>query len=87
MRDKVVVIGSLNYDIILKSSRLPERGETMPVDSVSCSAGGKGANQAVQAAKLGLPTYMVGCVGKDLQGDYLLKIAQSYGLDTSVLRT
>lgn len=83
MRDKIVVIGSLNYDMILKSPRLPERGETMPVESASFSAGGKGANQAVQAAKLGVPTYMVGCVGEDAQGAYLLQTASSYGVNTN----
>lgn len=82
MRDKIVVIGSLNYDIILKSSRLPERGETMPVNNASFSAGGKGANQAVQAAKLGVPAYLVGCVGEDAQGAYLLQTASTYGVNT-----
>lgn len=86
MRDKVVVIGSLNYDIILKSSRLPECGETMPVDSATFSGGGKGANQAVQAAKLGIDTYMVGCVGYDAHGDDLLKSAEKYGLNTKYLK-
>ena len=81
MRDNIVVIGSLNYDIILKSSRLPARGETMPVDDASFSAGGKGANQAVQAAKLGIPTYMVGCVGEDAQGAYLMQTAGTYGVN------
>ena len=86
MRNKIVVIGSLNYDIILKSQRLPELGETMPVDQASFSAGGKGANQAVQAAKLGVPTYMVGCVGNDAQGDFLLHNAEKYGVDTTFIR-
>lgn len=86
MRDKIVVVGSLNYDIILKVSRLPEQGETFPADGVTFSAGGKGANQAVQAAKLGIKTYMVGCIGKDPQGDMLLQAAQKYGLDTAYLR-
>lgn len=85
MRDKITVIGSLNYDIILKMSRLPECGETLPVDQAAFSAGGKGANQAVQAAKLGVETYMVGCVGKDVHGDFLLETAQSYGVDTSYI--
>ena len=53
MRDKITVIGSLNYDVILKIARLPEMGETFHADDVAFSAGGKGANQAVQAAKLG----------------------------------
>lgn len=86
MRNKIVVIGSLNYDIILKVSRLPELGETFPASGVTFSAGGKGANQAVQAAKLGIKTYMVGCVGKDPQGDMLIQTAQIYGLDTTYLR-
>ena len=53
MKDKILVIGSMNYDIITKVPHMPERGETLPADSVSVRSGGKGANQAVQAAKLG----------------------------------
>ena len=60
MYDKVVVIGSLNYDVCLKLERLPEEGETNFADSVEYCSGGKGANQAVQAAKLGVPVYMAG---------------------------
>lgn len=86
MRNKIVVIGSLNYDIILQLPRLPKCGETFPADSAGFQAGGKGANQAVQAAKLGLDTYMVGCVGKDSMGDYLLKAAKKYGLNTEYVR-
>lgn len=55
MKDKITVIGSLNYDIILKISRLPYKGETLPANDAAYSAGGKGANQAVQAAKLHTP--------------------------------
>ena len=65
MKNKITVIGSLNYDVILKVDRLPYKGETMAVEDSTFSAGGKGANQAVQAAKLKTPTYMVGCVGTD----------------------
>lgn len=86
MRDKIVVIGSLNYDIILKIPRLPDCGETLPADNAAFSAGGKGANQAVQAAKLGVKTYMVGCVGEDAHGDYLLKTARNYGVNTDYIR-
>ncbi len=86
MKDKIVVVGSLNYDIILQVSRLPEKGETFPAKGVTFSAGGKGANQAVQAAKLGVKTYMVGCVGNDPQGDVLFETARKYGLDTTYLR-
>ena len=61
----VAVVGSMNCDIILKVKRLPEIGETMVAESAVMSAGGKGANQAAQVAKLGLKTYMVGAVGQD----------------------
>lgn len=86
MRDKVLVIGSLNYDTILKMSKQPELGETLPVNEVAFSAGGKGANQAVQAAKLGMETYMMGCVGNDYMGDFLVKTAEKYGVHTEFVR-
>ena len=76
----------MNYDIILKAGRLPEEGETMPVEGCTFAAGGKGANQAVQAAKLGVETYMVGCVGNDPMGDFLLQSAERYGLHTDYIR-
>ncbi len=86
MRNKIVVVGSLNYDIILKVSRLPELGETMPANGAAFAAGGKGANQAVQAAKLGIDTYMVGAVGKDAHGDELLQTAKQYGVNTQYIK-
>lgn len=86
MRNKIVVIGSLNYDIILRLPRLPKCGETFPAEGAGFQAGGKGANQAVQAAKLGLETYMVGCVGNDSMGDYLLETATGYGVNTQYVR-
>ena len=86
MRNKVLVAGSMNYDIILAASRLPKLGETMPVNGCTFAAGGKGANQAVQAAKLGLETYMAGCVGNDPMGDFLYKTAEEYGLHTDYIR-
>lgn len=70
VKNKITVIGSLNYDVILKVDRLPYKGETMAVDNSTFSAGGKGANQAVQTAKLKTPTYMVGCVGTDASADF-----------------
>ncbi len=86
MRDKITVVGSLNYDIVLKIPRLPECGETLPADDAAFSPGGKGANQAVQAAKLGVPVHMVGCVGTDAHGDVLLEAACKYGVDTAHVR-
>lgn len=87
MENKVVVIGSLNYDIILKQERLPHIGETYAADSVSYCGGGKGANQAVQAAKLGVPTYIVGKIGDDSMGDFLRASAEKYGVKTDYLKT
>ena len=86
MRDKIVVIGSLNYDIILKLPHFPKTGENVLANEAAFSAGGKGANQAVQAAKLGVPTYMVGCVGKDSHGDELIASAKKYNLNTDHIR-
>ena len=85
-KDKIVVIGSLNYDMVLKVPHLPVKGETLPADETAFSAGGKGANQAVQASKLGIPVYMIGCVGQDYQGDFMLESARKYGVDTSYIR-
>ncbi|WP_343208778.1 ribokinase [Anaerolentibacter hominis] len=85
-RTKVTVIGSLNFDIIFKQKRLPVTGETFPADSVSFCSGGKGANQAVQCAKLGLPVYMAGRVGEDTFGDTLLAAMKKYGVDTANVR-
>jgi ribokinase len=86
MEKKVVVIGSLNYDVCVKQEKLPEEGETCFADSVEYCSGGKGANQAVQAAKLGAPTYMVGCIGSDVQGQFLKKTIEQYGVHTDYLK-
>ena len=87
MEKKVIVIGSLNYDICLKQERLPEEGETYFADSVEYCSGGKGANQAVQAAKLGVPTYMAGCIGTDTSGAFLRESLTRYGVHTDYLKT
>lgn len=78
----IAVAGSLNYDILVKQERLPEKGETYTADSVAYEGGGKGANQAVQCAKLGVPTYLVGKVGQDVFGDVLLRKLETYGVQT-----
>ncbi len=79
----ILIVGSMNYDVILKVKRMPHEGETMTCESASSAAGGKGANQAVQAAKLGVKTYMIGAVGNDNMGSFLLDEAVKYGLDVS----
>lgn len=77
----ITVVGSLNYDILFKQERLAQKGETYTADSVSFCGGGKGANQAVQCAKLGVKTYMVGKVGNDHFGEFLRDSLQTYGVD------
>lgn len=84
-RDYICVIGSLNYDIIMKQKRMPLLGETYTADSITYSGGGKGANQAVQCAKLGIDTIMVGKVGRDSFGDTLVEKLRDYGVDCSCI--
>ncbi len=62
---RVVVCGSLNMDVVVRSQRLPARGETLLGAEVDFLPGGKGLNQAIAAARLGVPTAMVGAVGND----------------------
>lgn len=78
---KVVVAGSLNYDIFLTLPSVPKVGETASAVSSKSAAGGKGANQAVQIAKLGTPVCMVGSVGKDQMGEALQKSLLDAGVD------
>lgn len=61
----LVVVGSVNADLVLPIERLPKPGETLAAASIETLPGGKGANQAAAAARLGYPTYFVGQVGKD----------------------
>lgn len=85
--DYVVVIGSLNYDIFMSLERAPKIGETASAVSSKSGCGGKGANQAVQIAKLGVPTYMVGKVGADQMGNALRESLRGAGVDTRYLGT
>lgn len=82
----ISVVGSMNYDLILKQERMPEKGETYIVDDIHFLAGGKGANQGVQVSKLGIPTYMFGCVGDDDFGKFITREMSSYGLNIDRLK-
>ena len=68
---KVIVAGSVNMDLVATVPRLPQPGETLPGEGFALHPGGKGANQAVAAAKLGAATTLVGCVGEDAFGQDL----------------
>ncbi|PKR85532.1 ribokinase [Heyndrickxia camelliae] len=69
---KIVVIGSSSIDLVVSASKRPNAGETIIGDSFKTVPGGKGANQAVAAARLGAEVYMIGCVGKDNYGNTIL---------------
>lgn len=82
-KPKILVVGSLVMDLIYSTSRVPNEGETVNDGlSFASAPGGKGANQAVQAARLGMDVTMVGKLGKDQFGDELLKAIQEAGINT-----
>ena len=78
----VIVMGSINMDIVLRVSRIPLAGETILATSMEKNAGGKGANQAAAAAKMGAAVHMVGCVGADEAGDALVASLNGCGVQT-----
>lgn len=65
---RVLVVGSLNRDLVVRTPRLPGPGETVLADGLDHGFGGKGANQAVAAAATGAPTILIGAVGADDAG-------------------
>ncbi|MDD2034266.1 ribokinase [Pseudomonas sp. 39167] len=81
MPAKVVVVGSLNMDLVTRAPRLPRGGETLIGESFCTIPGGKGANQAVAAARLGAKVSMVGCVGSDAYGQQLRGALLAEGID------
>ncbi|NLV73472.1 MAG: ribokinase [Chloroflexi bacterium] len=85
-RNRVLVLGSLNMDLVVGSERVPLSGETIFGRSFATFLGGKGANQAVAAARLGVPVGMVGAVGGDAFGAQLADTMAQEGIDTSALQ-
>jgi len=84
---RVVVVGSINVDLVVTADRLPRPGETVLGGSYARHFGGKGANQAVAAARAGADVVMVGAVGSDPFGDESLAAMEGEGIDVSrVLR-
>ena len=78
-----MVLGSVNMDVVVTAPRMPLPGETIAGDALHVSPGGKGANQAVAAARLGAEVRLVGRVGEDAFGPMLLEGLKSYGVDVS----
>ncbi|THF83972.1 ribokinase [Deinococcus sp. KSM4-11] len=85
-RSAVVVLGSLNLDILLRVPHLPRAGETMHSLGLEHMPGGKGANQAAACAALGVPTHLIGAVGTDEAGDRLLGALRDRGVTSSGVR-
>ncbi len=83
MKPRICVVGASNIDLISYAPRLPKLGETIPGTRFHMGFGGKGANQAVMAAKLGGNVSMVTKVGRDIFGDDTRKNFESFGIDTS----
>lgn len=82
----LVVLGSVNADLVLTVDRLPKEGETMGASSLETFPGGKGANQAAAAARVGYPTYFVGQVGRDANAPLLKESLLGCGVNLQHLR-
>ncbi len=83
----ITVVGSVNMDIVCQTDVFPQQGETVLGQRFETIPGGKGANQAVAAARLGSAVKMVGAVGEDSFGPTLLATLQQENIDTSAVAT
>jgi ribokinase len=87
MSGRIVVVGSSNVDLIMKMDRLPQRGESVSDAVFMQTFGGKGANQAVAAAKAGGEVVFVNCVGDDSYGEQVVANLRQAGVDTRFVST
>lgn len=83
----IVVVGSINIDLVAQVDRIPARGETLPGRDFETHPGGKGANQAAAVGRLGYPVAMIGRVGSDVFGEELRQSLAGAGVDTSAIAT
>lgn len=84
---KVVCLGSINVDLVATVPRFPRPGETVLGTSFARHPGGKGANQAIAAARMGVETVMAGCVGDDDAGRWMVGILEAAGVDATRIRS
>lgn len=82
-RPRIFVLGSFVMDLIATTERIPRSAQTVYGRSFHMAPGGKGANQALQCARLGADVTMMGCVGDDLFGEKLLETPRAAGVDVS----
>jgi ribokinase len=85
-RKPIVVVGSINMDLVAHAHRIPVPGQTVIGTGFDTTPGGKGANQAVAAARLGHPTHMIGAVGEDVFGQALLDNLAGAGVETAAVQ-
>ncbi len=83
----VLVVGSLNVDLVVHAPRQPRPGETLTGDGFATDQGGKGANQAVAAARMGVRVAMIGRVGHDDHGRRMLAALEREGIDAAAVGT
>ena len=83
----VLVVGSLNVDLVVRAPRQPRAGETLIGDGFATDQGGKGANQAVAAARMGVQVAMIGCVGDDDHGRRMRAALEREGIDITAVGT
>jgi ribokinase len=81
----IVVVGSINMDLVASAPRIPVAGETLVGTDFATTPGGKGANQAVAIARLGYPVQMIGAVGEDVFGRSLLETLGAAGVETDAV--
>ncbi len=83
---EILVVGSLNADLVVRAPRFPQPGETLSGEDLQVFPGGKGANQAVAAARLGANVSMLGRVGRDNFGDFLLNNLTTNNVNSSLVQ-
>jgi ribokinase len=84
-RKPIVVVGSVTMDMVTRTPQIPRIGQTVIGTSFSTTPGGKGANQAVAAARLGYPVQFIGMVGDDVYGRQLIENLSQAGVNTSAM--
>lgn len=82
----ILVVGSLNMDLVVRMPQIPRPGETLLGGVFKTFPGGKGSNQAVAAARLGGKVTMIGCVGNDAFGREMLEMLTTEGIDNTYIR-
>lgn len=87
MKPNILVVGSINMDLVFKTPRMPAPGETLIGESFHQVHGGKGANQAVAAARMGGAVQLIACVGDDDFGRSSVEALTADGIDTHFVRT